>query len=65
MRSDWDGRATGPSNRCARALEIGSDRSVSEAALVMSGWMLMVAGVVLLLLAWLRRKRQHDLVIPH
>ena len=54
---------TGGSDTSEARSDIDSGRSVSEAALVMSGWMLMVAGVVLLLLAWLRRKRQHDLVL--
>jgi len=49
--------SAGQNPRASLRTDVSSDRTGSEAALLMLGWMLLAAGGVLLVLGWLRRRR--------
>jgi hypothetical protein len=48
---------SGDAEAAQNTSDVSSDRTSSEAALLMLAWMLVVAGVVLLVLARLHRKK--------
>ncbi|MDF2967557.1 MAG: hypothetical protein K0Q93_1335, partial [Nocardioidaceae bacterium] len=51
------GSSTGQSSQAEFRTDVSSDRTGADAALLMLGWMLLAAGVVLLVLGRLRRRR--------